>query len=140
MKKRSPPPKKKFFFSFFAHKKLKKPPSKVAHNRLQFFFFMYWPGCPNRPRIDFSCHKYVPRRICSLICDSQHMNGPKINAETILLPKNAIYGTKKGISLCNLKIGQSSLIFLQIHSQLVDLQVGFSVVLFYRHLYSKQNN
>ena len=58
------------------------------------------------------------------------MNGPKINAETILLPKNAIYGKKKGISLCNLKIGQSSLIFLQIHRQLVDLQVGFSVVCF----------
>ena len=23
---------------------------------------------PNQPRIDFSCYKYVPRRICSLIC------------------------------------------------------------------------
>ena len=29
---------------------------------------MNWPGCPNQPKIDFSCHKYVPRRICSLIC------------------------------------------------------------------------
>ena len=66
------------------------------------------------------------------------MNGPKINAKTILLPKNAIYGMKKGISLCNLKIGQSSLIFLQINSQLVDLQVGFSVVLFYRHFFLKR--
>ena len=27
--------------------------------------------CPNQPRIDFSCHKYVPRLICSLICAVQ---------------------------------------------------------------------
>ena len=32
------------------------------------FFFKYWPGCPNQPRIDFSYHKYVPRPICLLIC------------------------------------------------------------------------
>ena len=48
------------FFKFFAHKKLKKTPSKVAvHNRPQ-TFFMYWPCCPNQPRIDFLCDKYVP--------------------------------------------------------------------------------
>ena len=33
-------------------------------------FFMYWPGCPNQPRIGFSCYKYVPRLICLLICGS----------------------------------------------------------------------
>ena len=32
-------------------------------------FSLYWPGCPNQPRIDFSCYKYVPRIICLLICD-----------------------------------------------------------------------
>ena len=53
---------------FFSHKKLKKPLSKVAHNRPQTFFSQVRPSCPNQPRIDFSCHKYVPRRICSLIC------------------------------------------------------------------------
>ena len=63
---------------FFAHKKLKKPPSKVAHNRPQNFFFMYWPGCPNQPRIDFSCHKYVPRRICSLICGANRLFVDKV--------------------------------------------------------------
>jgi hypothetical protein len=38
---------------FFAHENMKKTPSKVAHNRPQ-FFFQYWPGCLNQPRIDFS--------------------------------------------------------------------------------------
>jgi hypothetical protein len=33
------------------------------------------PGCPNQPRIDVSCYKYVPRCICSLICgDSLCLN------------------------------------------------------------------
>jgi hypothetical protein len=31
-------------------------------------FFMYWPGCPNQPRIDFSNYKYVPRLICLPMC------------------------------------------------------------------------
>ena len=44
----------------FAHENMKKPPSKVAHNRPQ-FFFQYWPGCQNQPRIDFLYYKYVPR-------------------------------------------------------------------------------
>ena len=34
-------------------------------------FFKYWPGCPNQPRINFSCYKYVPRLICLLICGLQ---------------------------------------------------------------------
>jgi hypothetical protein len=50
----------------FAHENMKKPPSKVAHNRPQ-FFFQYWPGCPNQPRIGFLYYNYVPRLICLLI-------------------------------------------------------------------------
>ena len=57
-----------YFQFFFAHENIRKLPSKVAHNRPQTFFFKYWLGCPNQPRIDFSCYKYVPRLICLLIC------------------------------------------------------------------------
>ena len=55
---------------FFAHENIKKKHSKVAHNR-PLFFFQYWPGCPNQPRIEFSYHKCVPRLICLLICAEQ---------------------------------------------------------------------
>ena len=48
--------------------KLKKRASNVAHNQPQTFFSLYWPGCPNHPRIDSSYYKYVPRLICLLIC------------------------------------------------------------------------
>ena len=48
---------KKSLNKFFAHENLKKRASKVAHNR------------PSpQPKIDFSYYRYVPRRICLLIC------------------------------------------------------------------------
>ena len=33
---------------------------------------MYWPGCSNQPRVDFSYHKNVPSPICLLICAPTH--------------------------------------------------------------------
>ena len=35
---------------------MKKPPSKVALNQPQ-IFFMYWPGCPNSPKIEIQYHQ-----------------------------------------------------------------------------------
>ena len=84
MKKKSPPPQKKSFYLhsvqlfsvdakmfsiFFPQNDEKTALNNRAHNCPPIFFFMYWPGSINQSRIDFSCHKYVPRRICSLICE-----------------------------------------------------------------------
>ena len=41
------------FFLFLAHENKTKKPSKVAHNRPQTFFFMYWPCCHKPAQIWF---------------------------------------------------------------------------------------
>ena len=94
MKKKSPPHRNKIFLPFFNAtfqcgrydifkfflplKTWKKNPLKVAHNRPQFFFHVL-AGCPNQPRIDFSCYKYVQRRICSLIYGSRTTDTRRLN-------------------------------------------------------------
>ena len=57
-----------FCLFFWSGKSQKNHPQKLLMIGPK-LFLMYWPGCPNQPRIDFSCHKYVSRRVCSLICD-----------------------------------------------------------------------
>ena len=40
------------------------PPERKLAKRTS----VYWPGCPNQARIDFSYYEYIIRLICLLIC------------------------------------------------------------------------
>ena len=42
--------------------------SKSTERKLVKRTSVYWPGCPNQPRIDFSYYEYIIRLICLLIC------------------------------------------------------------------------
>ena len=48
---------KKFQKRKVALENMKKQPSKVAHNRPQTFFFLYWSGCPNGPKTEIPHHQ-----------------------------------------------------------------------------------
>jgi hypothetical protein len=51
----------------FAHENFKKQASKVAHNRPKSYFSQ--SSQAHSPKLIFSYYKYVPRRICLLICE-----------------------------------------------------------------------
>ena len=63
---------------FFDHENIENEPQKLLIIGPNFFFHVL-AGCPNQPRIDFSCYKYVPRRICSLICVVNPSEGNLVN-------------------------------------------------------------
>ena len=76
-----------------AHENINKSPKKVAHNRPQTFFHVL-ARLPKPAQNWFSCHNYVPRHICSLICAwiSGEYGGStnSFSCLYIVLPKNKV--------------------------------------------------